>query len=218
MTPKPWLRLMHKDGVEETTMLMLIAKQLQQMRLGSQTVDVLIGCPPGYIAPFGNTVTIDKTRGQADTIYQLCRYGCGVEDGPVLALNSDVIHSPMPLSFLVESLYLHDMALMVHQSTDPALSYINKWPNPSAYAEKQVISPYGISGAWAFASRQKLQGVLGELLTKTPEDKEVYLSHALSSFTNTYAEIVRSDSFIDLGTPAAVEAAGFKILKEDECA
>lgn len=181
-------------------------------------IDLVVGCPPGYIAPSGAAVPIEETRGQADTIYQLCRYGRTNDDGPVLVINSDVLVSHLDMLALLSHTSLHAMVTLVHESTNPALSYINKYPQPTKYAEKQIVSKYGMTGVWAFASRGQLMRVLGEyLLSKESHGREPYLSHVLHEFYPAYAVLRDRSTFIDLGTPEAVVAAGYKIHEAEQC-
>ena len=214
-TPKPWLRLV--SGGANTSMLDLIGEEISvlQKHLSGSGVDsdVLVGCPLGYVPPFGVPIQIEKTLGQADTIRQLCAAGKNDTDMQVLVVNSDVVHPAKMLERLVDRLAVFDMSLLVHTSRDPSLSYINMFPQPTAYAEKQVISSYGISGAWGFSSRNNLARILHNICSSAAAGREVYLSHVLGEFTPAAAVLTRRSLFVDLGTPAAVADAGFRIAE-----
>lgn len=209
--PKPWLTLRHEHwGVG--TMLEKIGEGLTLLQRGFENFDVLVGCPPGYISPVGFTVPIVKTQGQADTIKQLCEYGHNGDDHRVVVLNSDVLVNSDKIRQLLDAVdHLHSMALLVHMSNDPQLSYVDKIPQPSRYEEKNPISSYGITGAWAFRSKGGLHFSL-EAAMKNKEKNEVYLSAALGHFQWPYA--IDAGGFVDLGTPEAVALHGYTIDKE----
>lgn len=209
--PKPWLTLKHQvSGVG--TMLEKIGDRITLLQREFKNFDVLVGCPIGYTSPVGFTVPIVETKGQADTIRQLCEYGNQDNDYRVVVLNSDVLVQSEKIRQLLDAVaHIHNMALLVHKSDDPQLSYVDKIPQPSRYEEKNPISAYGITGAWAFRSKDGLLNSL-EAAMKNKEKNEVYLSAALGHFQWPYA--IDAGQFVDLGTPEAVARNGFTIDKE----
>lgn len=199
-TPKPFLGVSYK-GVE-TTMLGHVLRSLPND-------DYLIGVPSGY-DDGANRVVIPHSRGQADTLLQLARH-CQ-EDGPVLIVNSDVVFRTSELDYLFRVLSFYDGSLLVQNASNPAMSYVDRVPHPTRFAEKERISDWGISGAWAHRSVFALRDALEKVVSDAGPG-EPYLSHALNLVKGDWyaREIAPSIDMVDWNTPMALKASGAEI-------
>lgn len=206
-TPKPFLRL-ESSSKEIKAMLahVFTSASAGEIHIG---VNSFLSLPKSAAFP---TVfhDIEKTIGQADTVYQI------VKDFPpdarVLVMDCDMILQKTDVQRLVDLLDLYDMTVAVTETFDPNASRVDQVPFPTRFVEKEPISQWGIVGARAFRSA----GVLTDALECTldlckEEEREPYLSEAMNNYEGTkYAHVITE--YVDLGTPERVEAAGWKIV------
>lgn len=150
------------------------------------------------------------TQGQADTLLKMSRHVDPMRRAVVV--NCDNV-------FLVDLRLLtrgpESVSMLVHESTDPACSYVDQVPNPTRFAEKRVISRWALSGAWGFLSSRQLGSALGKLLQTTDRTAgEFYLSTALNYVGGRKsAVVIGRDQVLDWGTPAALAATGAVLME-----
>lgn len=191
--PKPLLRVRHPNGTTRT-MLSHVLEQLPKEH-------VRIGLPFGYV--FGrHSYTIEETRGQADTVYQLLD---GIPD------NDAVIVSDCDIVLLHKLRYYEypDVALLVTGTNNPAMSFIDDYPFFSQVVEKEPISEWGIVGVRRFNNAGMLRQALRRALDEIED--EVYLSHAVNFIPGRKVAYDICNAYLDWGTPEALMQSGATI-------
>lgn len=151
---------------------------------------------------------IERTKGQADTIYQVTRHL--PQDDSCLILDCDMILKTRDIQQLIDLLQVFDVTIAVTESFDPNASRIDQIPFPRKFVEKEPISQYAIVGARGFRSIDKLGLALEKTLDECG-DKEPYLSMAINNYEGSKFALMITE-FTDLGTPKRIEEAGWKIV------
>jgi CTP:molybdopterin cytidylyltransferase MocA len=190
-----------------------------------QDFRVVIGTTRSQMPVFENLVatrpappTVDvvsvgeATNGQADTIHRILEFVDPMSS--CIVVNCDNVFM-VDLRILTMTLDLHEAAMFVHQSNNPACSYVNQIPNPTRFEEKIPISEWALSGAWAFRSSRHLQDILwGHLRQGERTNGEFYLSTALNRMGGSKLAIaIGRDQVLDWGTPETLAASGAVLME-----
>lgn len=150
---------------------------------------------------------IDKTRGQADSVYQMIKHLSSNDS--CLILDCDMLLRTDDIQKLIDLLQVYDVTIAVTETFDPNSSRVDSIPFPSQIVEKQPISQYGIVGARAFKSIDLLTKALKKTLKESVT--EPYLSHAIGGYSGVkYAHLI--SEYVDLGTPERIREAGWEII------
>lgn len=204
--PKPFLNILYKG--KECSMLEHVLDTLP-----ADFQPPVIGVPPGFSRFLdqegkqrhhkATLITIEKTRGQADTLYQLVN---NISDQPILVLNCDILFQTKDLITL--SRREQDLVLAVQSTINPQMSFVDDPHNPKKFVEKIPISSWGISGAWKFSECGPLRAALHQTLLTV--SVEPYLSHSLNLLKGTKGTII-IDPPVDWNTPNSLIASGATI-------
>lgn len=201
--PVIWIRT--KEGVD--------ASMLSHVEDTAPAGVLMVALPRGVKTPQdsrGHVVSIAKTSGQADTIYQMVRRL--PENARVLILDCDMILERRDIETLVRMLDIFDVTVAVTKTFDPNASRVDCVPYPMKFVEKQPISEWGIVGARAFKSAGVLSSALEETIAICDKLKiEPYLSMAMDKYVGTkYAHIIKK--YMDWGTPERLKNSGAEII------
>lgn len=156
-------------------------------------------------------VWIHNSRGQAHTLLLMINAACQ-HDEPILVINSDVVFVQQDLMRICEEVERGaDTGVLVYRSGSEALSYVDRMPYASRFAEKRVISDFAMAGAWAFRSCWELEKHLKTACTHG--FGEPYLSHAMNRMRGVHACYqTEASRVLDWGTPEALAATGARIV------
>lgn len=203
--PKPTLWIENGDGVR--------ASMLGHVEATLPPGTVMVGLSAGVALPedcFGNVVRINKTIGQADTIYQMLR---GVsENARVLVVDCDMILGRKTLEELVALLNTFDVTIAVTYTFDPNASRVDKIPFPTKFVEKEPISAWGIVGARAFGNAGMLRDALAITVAAAGQNnEEPYLSTAINDYPGVKFAI-ETNFYVDWGTPERLQETDAKII------
>ena len=191
LTPKPLLRLEAPDG-KIGPMIEFIKDTVPK---GLEIIEIL---------------HLEKTVGQADTVYQ------GIKDLPsddsCLILDCDTLLQTIDIQKLISLLGIYDMSLLVAETFDPNASRVDQIPFPTRFVEKEPISQFGIIGARAFKDIGFLTLALKRTLDRCAiRSTEPYLSTAINHYPGTkFAHLITE--YVDLGTPQRIKEAGWEIV------
>jgi NDP-sugar pyrophosphorylase family protein len=157
-----------------------------------------------------DVIHIEKTTGQADTIYQTVKNF--MPTTPVIVADCDMILSLEDMVTIRKLLGIYDMVVAVTETFDPNASRVDQVPHPNRFVEKEPISQWGIVGVRAFNKAYLLKDAL---LTTLNDCKhrgvEPYISMAMNYYPGTrYAYVVRG--FQDWGTPERLKESGAEIV------
>jgi len=153
-----------------------------------------------------DSIAIEKTVGQADTIYQLLE---GVS-GPVLIINSDAaLCVPWAIWGLtgisLETLCIEVSHLKKRIYDESPYSHVDDAPLFESMAEKIYLSPYACAGAWYYHDALELRVMLKVSLGMEPsENGEFYLSTALNGAYG-YAHVLNKNNYHSWNTPEDLE-------------
>lgn len=202
-TPKPLIKFRY-DGSPKRCMVEHALGEWDWLGL-----PVVVGCPTAYAADFQANLpkawdfrAIESTVGQADTLMQTLK--ALPRSGPVLVVNSDV-RINYPIGALLEQAGDNACtALTVPiDKSDPLYanySTINNFPIFTYAAEKRVLSPLGLAGAYYFQNSDQLGEALASPIVK--QESEVYLSQALGYLPGRkLAVMMPRDRLVGWNTP-----------------
>lgn len=213
-TPKPLLMIDHPEiGRAHMLSHVLAATRRGHAELHDAPAVVALpaGCGGKWSAPRTICMELQRTRGQADTLMQMiCATPLSSGTG-IIVVNCDIVHTAGIDSVVRALLRGYSMSFLVHQSASLAMSYIDRYPVPNHFAEKERISSWAMSGVWGFSSPSELLRAL-ESVVADP-NREPYLSHAMNLMRGSRIAIECGlHTQIDLGTPEAVREAGARII------
>lgn len=165
---------------------------------------------------------VGTSLGQADTLRQMLNAELdGTDaDGPCLVVNCDAVIRSAILGHLVHAVTMRPeycMACCVQRTESLGFSYVDRVPNPRSFAEKIRLSPWGMSGAWAFRSMRELREAVKLAMSAHTEiglREEVYLSHALNFLSGPFLawQIDPEHDIVDWNTPEALAASGARLV------
>ena len=215
--PKPLLRIRHPE-LGDRTMLgyALDAVPSELLRLVALPTSISNEDYDSRVRYEDCTrIFIEKTEGQGHTIAQMCAWF--PREQPVLIVNCDVVFREIDLWGILSRLRAdgpggggYDAVIACRRSDDPALSYIDHFPIPTRFYEKEVQSSHmAMSGAWAFSSSVEL--IRAYELARRKERGEVYLSHMMNHYRGTRVAL-ELPAPVDFGTPEAVRACGAEVV------
>lgn len=208
-TPKPFIR-MSFDGSLEKTML-------EHAMRGTEGWEKIVGlpydtpCPDSWDDLLNDDVRFvnmsRSTNGQADTV-GLMNYLIHPSENPVLVLNSDTMFL-YDLHTFVDQCAEFDAGVLVVQSNDPALSYVDNHGEFVMAREKFQLSPWAIAGAFYFRDTHVLSEavrILHRSRLRGPNG-ETYLSDALNFIYNRKLAVsMPEELWVNMGTPEALWA------------
>lgn len=206
-TPKPYLRIKDKNGIE-LSMINHVIKSLR--KLGA---NIIVGIPGLILPPSDLNVErayIENTKGQADTAFQVLRHI--PDEDQVLILDCDMILKADDITKMIHFLKTSEVVVAVAETFDPNASRVDTIPFPTRFAEKEPISHWGIVGARAFANVGNLKTALATYLMRAEKiNREPYLSEAMNLLEGTkYAHLITE--FQDWGTPERIRESGAEII------
>ncbi len=192
-------------------------------RLPAGVGRVMLGVRPqdyhdSYMLPVAVCQVVDSL-GQADTVRQMLDAElAGTDgDGPCLVLNCDALLPTVAVGSLIYSVTTQPaycMACAVQFSTNLGMSYVDQVPHPTRFLEKQRLSSFGMSGAWAFRSMRELRSAVQTSIRAGDchSNGEVYLSHALNHLPGPHvAWQIGARDVVDWNTPEALASSGARI-------
>lgn len=216
-TYKPLLMIKNRIGETRTMMshvLTPVMDYLYNPKTDERTPykDVIVGLPSDSHPPCTGLqyYQIEKTAGQADTVYQMIQ-DLPQED-PILILDCDMVLQTEDISRLVDLIKVYDVAIAVTETFDPNASRVDQIPYPTRFVEKEPISNYGIVGARAFRNIGNLKSALRRTIERYKVlGQEPYLSVAINHYPGTkFAHLITQ--YEDWGTPERIKESGAEIV------
>lgn len=212
-TPKPDLlieygRVKHGTEKRQRKMLDWALDALPSTLIGP----IVIGMRNGMTGPERPHVPVvmHHSRGQAHTLLYMINAVCQCDE-PILVINSDVVFLQQDLIRTCEEVaHGADTGILVYRSDSEALSYVDRVPYATRFAEKRPISAFAMAGAWAFRSCYELEA---SLKTVCQNNGEPYLSQAMKRLRGVHACYqTEARNVLDWGTPEALAATGARIV------
>lgn len=181
----------------------------------------IVGCRSrdhvGFYAHAIHAVPLVHTSGQADTLRQILEHIGTDYESVCLVVNCDALVPRAHLRALVDLVLYENygVAALVHRTRDSNCSFVDQIPHPTVFREKEPISEYGMSGAWAVRSPAHLLDALRmSVFNDAVVSGEHYLSTALNRVPGPYvAYQTTPEQIVDWNTPEALEASGARILE-----
>ena len=209
INPKPLLSLQSKDGVKGRMLDFVIDSIMSDD-------PIIVALPQAAEDQYENDKRrieiqyVEKTKGQADTIYQMVKEL--PESDSCLILDCDMVLQATDIDRIIEMIGIYDVSIAVTETFDPNASRIDQVPYPTRFVEKEPISQWGIVGARAFKRIGPLKNALKRIMDRCSTiNREPYLSMAINHYPGIkFAHIVKN--FVDLGTPERIKEAEWEIL------
>lgn len=157
-------------------------------------------------------VSIMQSGGQAESAINSLKY---VPQGhSVMFLDCDMLLGRDDLTFMLKALFLYDSVIAVQKTFDPNASRVDKVPFPTAFAEKEPISEWGIVSARGFKDYDKLIMSLHHGIVEDHKaGREPYLTGTLMAYPGIIYAHELFQPIVDWGTPDRVRLSGAQIWK-----
>lgn len=215
--PKAALRVRDREGCEMPMLLHVIANipTAWPVVVGTTTdqVDAYRQILGDEAVQRGVVVDVGPyTMGQADTVRRILGGDATSRGQKIMVVNCDNVFSRFDLQVLHDFLAIADMTVLVHKSRNPMCSFVDSIPIPTRFVEKEPISEWAMSGAWAFRSAKSLHQAISETmhLDRTVRG-EFYLSSALNRLPGRKI-VVNCTGMQDWGTPESIRETGARIV------
>jgi hypothetical protein len=172
-----------------------------------------------YCIP-ARTVVVEYSRGQADTLRQMLEsdLASGTFDAACVVVNCDALISSVAVGYILQAVmrrpHAYCSASVVQRSSSNGMSYVDSVPHPTRFAEKEPISSFGMSGAWAFRSKRELLAAIQTSMALSESCRgEVYLSHAMNHLQGEHLALqIEPMDVVDWNTPESLAASGAAIV------
>lgn len=163
-------------------------------------------------------LSVSSTRGQADTVLQgLEQLRISPQSDAVLVMNCDGVVQDSDeiyrMWWPMENHFMHTLLVRDDRpaSAPPIYSYVDHPERPTQFAEKRRISDWAQAGVWYFPDAGSLRRELAVTVERASERGEVYLSAVLPRLAPARGSVSRT--WVDLGTPESISAAGWRIAQ-----